>query len=73
MTLFEKEDAEAICRIPLSRRYMSDSLVWLHNKKGLFTVKSTYKVAREIMRGADVAECSRGCAGKRVWAAIWKL
>ena len=66
MTLFEKEDVEAICRIPLSRRYVSDSLVWLHNKKGLFIVKSAYKVAREIMRGVDVVVCSRGCAGKMV-------
>ena len=53
--------------------FRSDSIVWLHNKKAMFTVKSAYKVAREVMRGGTVAESSRGCAGKRVWAAIWKL
>ena len=47
MEMFEKEDAEAICRILLSRRYVEDSIVWLPNKKGLFTVKSAYKVTRE--------------------------
>ena len=72
MEMFEKEDA-TICKIQLSRRYVEDSIVWLHNKKGVFTVKSTYKVAREVMRGGNVAESSRGCVGKRVWAAIWKL
>ena len=39
MEVFEKEDVEAICRIPLSRRYVEDSIVWLPNKKRMFTVK----------------------------------
>ena len=73
MEMFEKEDAKAICRIPLSRRYVEDSIVWLPNKKGLFTIKFAYKVTRELMRGGNVAESSRGCVGKRVWAALWKL
>ena len=46
--------------------YVADSLVWLPNKKMLFTVKSAYKMARELMRGVDLAECSKGYAGKRV-------
>ena len=66
MTFFEKEDAEAIRRIPLSKMYVADSLVWLPNKKMLFTVKSAYKMARELMRGVDLAECSKGYVGKRV-------
>ena len=32
--VFHGFDAEAIYRIPLSRRCMPDVLVWLHNKKG---------------------------------------
>lgn len=43
MDMFEKDDAEAICRIQLSRRYEKDAIVWLHNKKGVYTVKSAYK------------------------------
>lgn len=73
MEMFDKEDAEAICRISLSRRYVDDSTVWLPTKKGLFIVKSTYKVARELMRRENMAESSNGCAGKRIWAALWKL
>ena len=71
--MFDKEDAEAICRIPLSRRYVDDSIVWLSTKKGLFTVKSAYKVARELMRRENMAKSFDGCAGKRIWAALWKL
>ena len=73
MEMFDKEDAEAICRISLSRRYVDDSIVWLPTKKGLFIVKSTYKVARELMRRENMAESSNGCAGKRIWATLWKL
>lgn len=65
MTLFQREDAELICRIPLSRSYVADSIVWIHNKNGRFIVKSAYKVAREMLRGSNWAECSSGCAGKR--------
>lgn len=30
MGMFHKEDADAICRIPLSRRSVPDSILWLH-------------------------------------------
>ena len=46
MGMFLREDAEAICRIPLSRRFVLDSIIWLHNKNGKFSVKSAYKLAR---------------------------
>ena len=45
----------------------------MHHKKGLFTVKSAYKVAREVFQGDNIAESSRGCVGRRVWAALWKF
>ena len=70
MEMFYKEDAEAICRIPLSRRDVDDSILQLPNKKGLFIVKSAYKVARELMQRENVAKSSGGCARKRIWAAL---
>ena len=73
MNMFEQVDVEAICRIQLSQRDVEDTMIWLHLKKGLFTVKSAYKVAREVLHGGNIAESLRGCVGKRVWAALWKL
>ena len=73
LDMFEQADAEAICRIQLSRRDVEDTLIWMHHKKGLFTVKSAYKVAREVLHGRNLAKSSRGCVGKEVWAALWKL
>ena len=75
MNVFEQADAKAICRIQLSRRDVEDAMIWLHHKKGLFTVKSAYRVRLEtkVLHGGNIAESSRGCVGKRVWAALWKL
>ena len=42
---FHKEDAEAILRIPLSRRQVVDSVMWLHTARGVYSVKSGYYVA----------------------------
>ncbi|KAL0009208.1 hypothetical protein SO802_010710 [Lithocarpus litseifolius] len=72
-SVFHIDDAEAICRIPLSHRYVPDILVWMHNKNGLFSVKSPYRLAVQILKGEEWTESSSGCAGKNVWNALWKL
>ena len=38
MALFYREDADAITKIPLSRRVVPNSISWLHNRNGKFTV-----------------------------------
>ena len=73
MSLFHKDDVEAICRIPLSQRSISNSIIWLHNKNGKFSVKSTYKLARRSQFHGDKAESLSGCVGKKIWPVLWKL
>ena len=51
METFNREDAEAICKIPLSHRQVTDVVGWLHNKDGVYTVRSGYHVARKVLRG----------------------
>ena len=41
---FSLEYALAILSIPLSPRLLEDCLVWAYNPKGLFIVRSAYKV-----------------------------
>ena len=48
-------------------------MIWIHQRKGIFTIKSAYKVAKEVLREGRVVESSWSCAGKEVWSAIWKL
>ncbi|KAL0011163.1 hypothetical protein SO802_006271 [Lithocarpus litseifolius] len=71
--IFHKDEADAICQIPLSRRNVADSIFWLHNPRGVFTVKSAYHVARRILTEADRVGPSRGCVAKQIWAILWKL
>ena len=44
MSRFHREDAEAICRIPLSHRQVSDYIFWLHTEDGVYSCKSGYQV-----------------------------
>lgn len=72
--MFSKFDAEAIYRIPLSRRYTSDVLVWLHNKNGQYSVRSGYYTARLLARESKhLGERFNPRAGSDVWAKIWGL
>ena len=48
-------------------------MIWLHNPRGVFTVKSAYHVARRTISEAAQVGTSRGCTTKQVWDAIWKL
>ncbi|KAL0008826.1 hypothetical protein SO802_010328 [Lithocarpus litseifolius] len=73
LAIFHKEEVEAICQIPLSRRNVSDTIFWLHNSRGVFTVKSAYHMARRLLTDENRVGISRGCATKNVWVALWKL
>ena len=73
MAIFHRDEAEAICQIPLSRRNVPDSLFWLHNSRGLFSVKSAYHVARRLLTEANRGGTSLEGAEKNIWSAIWKL
>lgn len=73
-TKFHKKDAEAILRIPLSRRYVADFLFWLFNRDDVYSVKSGYRVACKIIREVSMpGESSKAGAGESVWGKLWQL
>lgn len=73
MAHFHKDDADAILRLPLSHRHVPNAIFWLHNKKGVYTVKSSYHVARQALKTEDWAKSSSGPIGYQVWPKLWKL
>lgn len=73
MAKFHRDDVEAILHIPLSRRQIMDSMMWLHTTSGMYTVKSGYHMATQVLRDVDWAESFRGSSGNKVWAKLWKL
>ena len=73
MERFCREEVDAICKIPLSRRNIYDSVGWLHTKNGKYAVKSGYHVARKVLRKVDGVGSSGGAGGKQVWKKICQL
>ncbi|XP_062014693.1 uncharacterized protein LOC133731307 [Rosa rugosa] len=57
---FEVEIAMHVLSIPLSRRFGPDKIAWKYDKKGWFSVKSAYMVAREFSIGNVFAAPSAG-------------
>ena len=64
---FQKEDAEAILRIPLSHRHIKDSVMWLHTQKGTYTIKLTYHVAAQLVKEQNWAKSSKGSPSNKEW------
>ena len=73
MRSFIQEEANAILRIPLSHRYTPDTLFWLAEKSGEYTVRTGYHTACRLAKEKDWVECSTGVVGGGVWKLLWKL
>ncbi|KAL0010776.1 hypothetical protein SO802_005884 [Lithocarpus litseifolius] len=70
----ETINMEAILRIPLSRRHIQDSIYWIHNSEGEYTIKSGYQLARQIVKEENMqGECSKTGKGDLVWSTLRKL
>ena len=66
-------EADAILKIPLSRRLPDDKLIWMGNNQGEFTIKSAYHLAHSLVESREVAECSNGDPFKPLWKILWRL
>ncbi|KAM5555594.1 hypothetical protein ABKV19_023491, partial [Rosa sericea] len=61
-----------VLSIPLSRRLGFDKVAWKLDKKGFFSVKSAYLVARDFSIGHIFASSSTGDPYAPLWKALWK-
>ena len=48
---------ETILNIPLSYDLPEDKIIWVGNKRGMFSVKSAYYVALPLMEKSELGEC----------------
>ena len=72
--LFNQFDAEAILRVPLSRRQVQDKLMWKYCRNAKYAVKSGYHVARMLAGDTNGREeSSRQRADHRIWNQLWQL
>nr|POF00360.1 hypothetical protein CFP56_75492 [Quercus suber] len=55
-SLFLPFEASTILSIPISFSLLEDSLIWLGNKNGSFTVKSAYYIAVKLVEQSEHME-----------------
>ncbi|KAL6217491.1 hypothetical protein ACLB2K_010708 [Fragaria x ananassa] len=72
MKAFEPQVVNQILTIPLSRRFGQDRVAWKLNARGLFSVKSAYTIARELLLGNVFASTSDGDPYGNIWRARWR-
>ena len=71
--LFFPQDVEAILSIPISVATTRDRMVWAEEKKGKFSVRSAYRLARECMAKGGSSGCSDQSMVHRVWKGVWSM
>ncbi|KAM2863473.1 hypothetical protein FF1_022242 [Malus domestica] len=57
---FHREDADTILSIPLSLFGCEDRLMWHHSVNGVYSVKSGYGIAMELMENGDLGKKGLG-------------
>ncbi|KAM2345316.1 hypothetical protein ACFXTH_009215 [Malus domestica] len=72
------DDVGPILSIPLSKTGCRDQMVWHHNANGVYSVRSGYGVAMNLMENGDMGKKGRGFASDKpkncyAWNLIWKL
>ena len=75
---FYQIDSEAILQIPLSMRKQKDCWAWHHEKNGLFTVRSDYRMLIELKKSREDyfegrANCSDSATSQKEWKKLWGM
>ena len=65
--IFSKRDAQEIDNIPLNNQCHQDTLIWHYDKRGRYTVKSGYHIARKLSMQVLNEQRDEG------WNIIWDL
>lgn len=66
-TNFHRDDVEAIVRVPLSRRHIPDAIMWLPNKNGEYSVKSSFQSKEDCGLGESSGRTDEGLLWQRLW------
>lgn len=67
-------EGKAILHIFLSRRTIPDSILWLPNEIGVYSIKSSYNTAKMLsIEVNSLEESSRSKNRCMIWPKLWKL
>ena len=71
--IFFPFEVNTILNIPLSHHLPEDSIIWVVNKKRIFSMKGAYYVAKKMLDSDIQGETSRGDVHAPLWKRIWQL
>lgn len=71
-SIFCKEEAEVISRIPLSKYGHKGVMIWRESNTGEFTVRSAYHTKKDHQM-APQGECSHHSVFNQLWKRLWGL
>ena len=64
-------DANTILKIPISYNLPEDSLIWIGNKRGTFSVKSAFHIAIGLVDSSEDGESTSSGFRTSLWKQIW--
>ena len=64
-------DASTILKIPISYNLPEDSLIWIGNKRGTFSVKSAFHIAIGLVDSSEDGESTSSGLRTSLWKQIW--
>lgn len=72
--IFHEFDADEICKITIPRFDAKDCIAWHHEKNGIFSVRSAYKLAASSLQNDHTTPSSstRNADDRSIWDLIWK-
>lgn len=75
---FNRDEANVILGIPLSRTGYRDRLAWFHNANGIYSVKSGYGLVMKLMKNGALGKKRRRSTSEKtkhnqLWRTIWSL
>lgn len=70
--VFNIDEAENICQIPISRFGVQDKIIWRPTKDGKFSVRSAYHLECQRSRNQR-GEPSMTNSDNSIWKSIWHL
>ena len=72
-SLFLPFEAQTILNIPLSFNLPEDTIGWIGNNRGVFSIKSVYYVALALVDPSVVVKSSNGDYRTPLWKEMWQL
>lgn len=72
VSIFERNEVEQICSVPLSPMKRPDKVIWSGTKHGGFMVRSAYHMAVQ-QKQKDYDECSWYKEHEQFWNSLWCL